>query len=213
MMSEKGPTKGTSKALPEVELYTLTDLEQVKVLADPLRIRVLEALCDGDRTTKQVADALGERPTKLYHHVEALERVGLIRLTRTRRNRGTLEKYFVAVARRFKTDPRIFSAGEAPSEEESEALQSMISTVYETTADEVRRLVSTDGLAGLDEQGVVSFLELRASEAEIRKLRARFKRLVEEIAAKCCTDEPTEEGARRYRLNIAFYPLDKGPES
>jgi DNA-binding transcriptional ArsR family regulator len=213
MMSEKRSTDGTSEVLPEAEIFTLTDLEQVKVLADPLRIRVLEALCDGDRTTKQVADALGERPTKLYHHVEALERVGLIRLTRTRRNRGTLEKYFVAVARRFKTDPRIFSAGETQSEEETEALQSMISTVCETTADEVRRLVATGGLAGLDEQGVVSFLELRASEAEIRKLRARFKRLVEEIAAKCCTDEPTAEGARRYRLNIAFYPLDQGSES
>lgn len=212
MARENGSKKRSSTAVPDAELYTLTDLEQVKVLADPLRIRLLETLCQGERTTKQVADALGERPTKLYHHVEALERVGLIRLTRTRRNRGTLEKYFVAVARRFKTDPRIFSAGDAPSEEESEALQSMISTVCETTADEVRRLVASDGLAGLDEQGVVSFLELRASEAEIRKLRARFKRILEGIAAKCCTDEPIEEGARRYRLNLAFYPLDKGPE-
>jgi len=213
MATEKRARKGTPKALPEADLYTLTDLEQVKVLADPLRIRLLEALCDGERTTKQVADALGERPTKLYHHVEALERVGLIRLTRTRRNRGTLEKYFVAVARRFKTDPRIFSAGKAQTEEESEALKRMISTVCETTADEVRRLVASDGLDGLDEQGVVSFLEVRASEAEIRKLRNRFKRLVEGIAAKCCTDEPVEEGARRYRLNIAFYPLDKGLDS
>lgn len=28
-----------------------------------------------ERTTKQVAERLGEKPTKLYHHVEALERV------------------------------------------------------------------------------------------------------------------------------------------
>jgi DNA-binding transcriptional ArsR family regulator len=212
MAGEPRSPKGASKTLPETQLYTLADLEQVKVLADPLRIRVLEALCDGERTTKQVADALGERPTKLYHHVEALEKVGLIRLTRTRRKRGTLEKYFVAVARRFRTDPRIFSAGEVPTDEESEALHSMISTVYETTADEVRRLVASDGLDGLDQQGVVSFLEVRASDAEIRKLRARFKRLLEGIAAKCCTDEPVEEGARRYRLNIAFYPLDTAPK-
>ena len=71
----------------------LTDLEQMKVLADPLRIRILESLAIDERTTKQVADLLGEKPTKLYHHVEALERVGLIRMTRTRQNRGTLEKY------------------------------------------------------------------------------------------------------------------------
>ena len=63
--------------------------------------RLLEALVLEPRTTKQVAEALGEKPTKLYHHVDALEKVGLIRLIRTQRNRGTLEKYYQSVARSF----------------------------------------------------------------------------------------------------------------
>ena len=87
--------------LPQREIYTLKDLDQVKVLADPLRIRILEALLE-ERTTKQVADLLGEKPTKLYHHVDALEKVGLIALSRTRQNRGTVEKYYLAVARTFR---------------------------------------------------------------------------------------------------------------
>ena len=89
--------------LPQREIYTLKDLDQVKVLADPLRIRILEALLE-ERTTKQVADLLGEKPTKLYHHVDALEKVGLIALSRTRQNRGTVEKYYLAVARTFRAD-------------------------------------------------------------------------------------------------------------
>ena len=64
---------------PQAGSLTLSDLDQVKVLADPLRIRILEEMCTAERTTKQVAQRLGEKPTKLYHHVEALERVGLIR--------------------------------------------------------------------------------------------------------------------------------------
>ena len=55
------------------------------MLADPLRVRIIEVLAEGERTTKQVAEEIGEKSTKLYHHVETLERVGLIRLTRTRR--------------------------------------------------------------------------------------------------------------------------------
>src|ERR1700752_5178596 len=82
--------------MPQQEAYTLEDLEQIKVLADPLRLRVLEAFGE-ERTTKQVAELLGEKPTKLYHHVDALQRVGLITLSRTRQNRGTVEKYYLAV--------------------------------------------------------------------------------------------------------------------
>src|SRR5215510_13126289 len=120
---------------------TLSDLEQVKVLADPLRLRILEQLCLAERTTKQVAQRLGEKPTKLYHHVEALERVGLIRLTRTRQNRGTVEKYYLAVARQFRADSRLFSTADG-SEAQGDALQTMISTVFDRTADEMRGLLA-----------------------------------------------------------------------
>ena len=99
----------------QADSLTLSDVRQVKVLADPLRIRILEELSTAERTTKQVAERLGEKPTKLYHHVEALERVGLIRLARTRQKRGTLEKYYIAVARQFRTDSRLFSAAKARS--------------------------------------------------------------------------------------------------
>lgn len=42
----------------------------------------------------QVAAQLGEPPTRLYHHVNALERAGVLRLVDTRQVRGTTEKYF-----------------------------------------------------------------------------------------------------------------------
>ena len=123
-MGRKAAAGKVRPAKRQAPSLTLSDVHQVKVLADPLRIRILEELCTAERTTKQVAERLGEKPTKLYHHVEALERVGLIRLTRTRQNRGTMEKYYLAVARRFKADSRIFSAADAGSGPEGDALNS-----------------------------------------------------------------------------------------
>ena len=99
-----GPT-APGPAAPELAIKTLDDLEQLKALSDPLRLRILEALCGAPRTTKQVADHLGEKPTRLYHHVDALEAAGLIQLVHTRPKRGTLEKYFQSVARQFRADP------------------------------------------------------------------------------------------------------------
>src|SRR6478736_3180843 len=72
---------------------------EMRALAHPLRLRILEVFIERPRTTKQVADLLGEPPTRLYHHVAALERAGLLRLTETRKNRGTTEKWYEAAAR------------------------------------------------------------------------------------------------------------------
>ena len=43
-------------------------------------MRILTALNE-ERTTKQVAELLHEKPTRLYHHVDALERACLVQLT------------------------------------------------------------------------------------------------------------------------------------
>lgn len=189
---------------PEQEVHTLTDLEQVKTLSDPLRVRLLQAFCL-ERTTKQVADLLGERPTKLYHHVEALERVGLVRLTRTRQNRGTIEKYYQSVARMFRTDPRLFTVP-APGEK-VKVLSKMLSTIFDNTSLEMQRLMaSKPGPKQLEEQGLLTYVEVRASEEWIRAAREKLEKLIKEVV------EPGKKAGtgkkRRYRLTLAFFPVD-----
>lgn len=192
----------------QAELLTLTDLEQVRVLADPLRMRVVEVLCRGERTTKQVAEELGEKPTKLYHHVEALEKVGLVRPTRTRRNRGTLERYYVAVARNFRADPRLFSGG-GPS---TPAIQSMVSTILGSTGQEMERLAAgARGKTGLGEEGALGYLAIDADPETIARLRRRLRRLLQDIQKIANEDTPRGD-CRRYRLTLAFFPLDRFDE-
>jgi DNA-binding transcriptional ArsR family regulator len=78
-------------------------------------MRILVALTEKPRTTKQVADLLGQPPTRLYHHVAALEKVGLVRLRKTRPLRGTVEKYYQAVASRFEVADNVFSGAGQPT--------------------------------------------------------------------------------------------------
>jgi len=196
----------TPKKPRQVGSLTLSDLDQVKVLADPLRIRILEEMCREERTTKQVAKLLGEKPTKLYHHVDALVRVGLIRLARTRQNRGTTEKYYMAVARQFRADSRIFSAAQTGSEE-GDTLQAMISTVFERTSDEMRGLIAQGrGKEGIEEQGILSYLEIRTDRKHGRRIQARLAKLLKSLEAPHAGGEKPAE--RSYRLTIAFYPIE-----
>ncbi len=89
--------------------YTLDRLDQVRLLAHPLRLRLFEAFAIEPRTTQQVARALGLAPTRLYHHVNALEKVGLLRLQSTRQVRGATEKYYQAVGRMLEVEPGLFA--------------------------------------------------------------------------------------------------------
>jgi DNA-binding transcriptional ArsR family regulator len=207
----KRPATGgkAPKGASQAGSLTLTDLEQVKVLADPLRLRILEELCTAERTTKQVAQRLGEKPTKLYHHVEALERVGLIRLARTSQNRGTIEKYYLAVARQFRADSRIFSPPDAGTTAEENGLQTMISYIMDRTADDIRGLIAQGvGKQGIEEQGVVTHVEIRTTAAEGRRLQARLQKFLASLED---IDEAKDTpGTKRYRLTLAFYPLDPG---
>ena len=155
-----------------------------------------------------MAERLGEKPTKLYHHVEALERVGLIRLARTRQKRGTLEKYYIAVARQFRTDSRLFSAAKARSGDQQDALLATISTVFDRTADEMRRLAVQQGCRkGIQEQGVLSYLEVRTDREHARALQARLMKLLKSLEGPK-TAAKTKAAERRYRLTLAFYPID-----
>src|SRR5262249_14730633 len=97
-------------------------LEQVRALSHPLRLRLLELFAARPRTTKQAAEELGETPTKLYHHVAALERAGLVRLCETRKKRGTTEKYFEAATHRVVSDAKDHSLGDPAVQRDLAAL-------------------------------------------------------------------------------------------
>lgn len=88
--------------IPEIpELYEMETLEQIRILADELRVRIMDALIAEPLTATQVADQLGQPPPKIHYHVRELERVGLVTLVATREKGGILEKYYRAVARNF----------------------------------------------------------------------------------------------------------------
>ena len=206
---------------PDKATHILSDLEQVKALADPLRIRLLEAFGQ-ERTTKQAAELLGERPTRLYHHVEALEKVGLIELSRTRPNRGTLEKYYLAVARTFKADKGMFGAA-AAAPENNAALQTMLSSLFDKTRDEIEHILSAGDMeSAIEEEGLLSLVEIHASEEFVVKLQRRLKRLLADLQKECLKDGREPDGKpgrgakddagkveRRYRFLLAYFPLDR----
>ena len=80
-------------------IYEAESLEQVRALADELRVRIFSMLAQEPMTVTQLGKALDIAPAKIHYHVRELERVKLVRQVFTREKSGILEKYYRAVAK------------------------------------------------------------------------------------------------------------------
>lgn len=66
-----------------------------KALADPLRIRLLEALWEMPQSARELADHVDLPPDRLYYHLNHLERAGLIEIAEYRPlARGKVERVY-----------------------------------------------------------------------------------------------------------------------
>ncbi len=181
-------------------------MAEMRALAHPLRLRLLELFAEAPRTTKQVADLLGEPPTRLYHHVAALERAGLLRLTETRKNRGTTEKWYEAIARTMGSSTAARSTRRAPREQAA-ARRSVAMAVLEQSRQEVLASMGrTDG-----DRPLVARLVMVAPPARIGELRERITRLLGDVQREfSCDDDTRAEGdEERWAMTITFAPTSR----
>jgi len=184
---------------------TLKGLDQVKALADPLRLQLLEALCQKPMTTKQVSVLLEENPTKLYHHVDILERAGLIRLVKTQQNRGTVEKYYQGTARRFAVDSKLFEVG-TDDRKSDDGLANAFTSILELSISEIRKSVAAKLIRrdATPRTAIAASALITTTEAQAEQLLEKIKGWMGKLHRSA-----NQEGDMAYRMTMAFYPVKK----
>ncbi len=198
-----GKSRTAAGPAPAPGAMRVSQLEQVKVMAHPLRLRMLELFGEAPRTAKQVAGLLGEKPTRLYHHVDAMARVGLIELTETRQVRGATEKYYRAAARRFEIGQEAFAAAGKAAGAGSAG---MIRTVVDATRNEVLDFFGAEHPRP-PVSPVIARAMVRGSREEIEAIRTRLMELLE--LRKSAPGKRAKGGkseALTYSLALMFYP-------
>jgi DNA-binding transcriptional ArsR family regulator len=95
---------------PVPDVLTIDRPEQLKALGHPLRLRVLEALGEGDvpMSNRELAQKLDVDPGHLHFHVRMLLKCGLIEQVATGKGR---EKPYRSAAKTLKVAPELVSAG------------------------------------------------------------------------------------------------------
>ncbi|MBI1852033.1 MAG: helix-turn-helix transcriptional regulator [Planctomycetes bacterium] len=155
------------------------NVAQLRALAHPLRLRLIELFGEAPRTTMQVAALLGQPPTRLYHHVNALERAGLLRLKETRPNRGTIEKWYETDLDHIRRSARSLMKRGRPTPES-------ITGVVQLVLDQARREVTAALAEPPGNRSVVAVRVVTiAKRAQIKKVRARLLALTRQVQRDC----------------------------
>lgn len=174
------------------------DTATLKAMADPLRMAALELMMvQPERfwTAKELAERLAIQATKLYYHLNLLERHGLIVVRDTRIVNGIIEKHYGAGQRRV-----TFQRGGA--EEPADGVREGIIVLFDKVRDDIDAGLRDGSIKPTRQPtGLLVSHALAALPAErVAEFRTQLLKLIEQFRGLDTTD-----GAQ-YQLLVAFHP-------
>jgi DNA-binding transcriptional ArsR family regulator len=141
----------------------VADTKQLKAMADPFRVQLIQLMRDQARSTQELAEELSIPKGTVGHHLKVLEAAGLIKVVRTRKVRAVTEKFYGRTARLF---------------------------LYQTDDPDDNRTISANTLrqAALEvERGSVlsgfGLVRARLTKKDMRRLETRVKKLQDDFRA------------------------------
>ena len=189
----------------------VADLETLRAISDPTRMRILERMVtrqDPAWSVKELAAALEMPPTRLYHHIDLLLERDLLRPVGRRVVSGIIETRYRVCARSFQLDRRLFAAD---ADEANHVLLETVATTIDTARAEVEASIRDGGASAGDAPDhrrlLLSRGLTRLSSARATEFRARLMALEAEFS-----DEPDADGELLGVL-IAVYPIPDAAES
>ncbi|WP_102401875.1 ArsR/SmtB family transcription factor [Haloimpatiens massiliensis] len=146
----------------------LTTPQEVKTFSNPFRFKIINLFTQGKTplTVKQMADKLGQVPSKVHYHVKALEKIGVLEIVETKDNSGITEKYYLPTAENFYVDQVVKTSKNNVYDDGQDDFIGVITKEIIKNLDDFRDNVNPNEDAGR----LVSNLEGYLTPAETREL-------------------------------------------
>lgn len=196
-----------TEANPLPNEFLITDLETLKIIADPTRLEVMRTL-KKPRTVKEVAELLDTDPTKLYYHIRQLEKHELIRVVETNVVSGIIEKTYQIVARQFRIEDGLL----ATTEMTDENIDTLFGAIFDVTKDEIRHSIHAGlmkpGEKTQPEKHSIAKTAMKLTEAQTIELYNQLEALRKEYEVLSTANEDNSE-ATLHGLLMALYPLHR----
>jgi DNA-binding transcriptional ArsR family regulator len=182
----------------------IADVETLRALSDPLRLRILEAMVgrvDAPWTVKELAAALAVPQTRLYHHLDLLVERDLVRVVGQRIVSGIIERRYQVAALSFELDRELVGGGAAGES----ANRELLASVFDRTRSELEEVLAGRVEEGTAVPAVLARTLARIPRARAEEFRARLAALRDEFAA-----DDAAPDAEPYALVVALYRVPDG---
>lgn len=208
--ANEDPPRGTEPLAERL----ISDVDTLRAISDPLRLRILEVMTAGHDetfTVKRLATTIGANPTKLYHHVNLLVERDLIAVAGQRVVSGIIETSYRVGQLSLRLDRALLAS-------EASVTHDTLATLFDGARDEIERglaagVVSTSDGAPPETKLILARGIGRMEPAAAVAFQARLAALFEEFGATAVTPEDSPEGSPEaderlaFGLVVAMYPL------
>ncbi|HUJ05901.1 MAG TPA: metalloregulator ArsR/SmtB family transcription factor [Streptosporangiaceae bacterium] len=191
MTGNEPNSPSAAEAAPDEAVRAISNVETLRALADPTRLKLLSALMQGPASAmpvmsvKELAARIGEPQTKLYRHMKQLEAAGLIRVAASRVVSGIVEQRYQACQRDL-----MFGPGLTESERGSAGLEAAVAAGLELyrsqffSAQRAGLIGSASEDRPADEShhaAILSIGEAQMPKTHAASIRERLKEIIEDV--------------------------------
>lgn len=187
--------------------------EELSAVAHPLRQQILGLLVQrGELSGREIKDLLLEGTTNPYYHLDVLREAGLVHVVRRAQRRGSVEKFYAAVARTFSMDPGELVTGNPRAAEVRTGILTVARSGAEAALGALARSLEPEDAYAKRPVPFVNLCTLRLPEDRAQELRARMKTWLEDVAEAGREESFTEEDGTcvEYTFYQLFFATDGG---
>ncbi|MBM7094518.1 helix-turn-helix transcriptional regulator [Bacillus sp. H-16] len=177
--------------------YIINDIEQLKVISVPIRIKILWEIFETPRTGKMIGDLLDTPPSKIHYHLKELERVGLIYVESTEEKNGIVQKFYKTIAPGFQL-------GDVLPQQEGVVLSDSLKENIVTSLDKTKSIVKR-GEEELSAETFNYFTTLKLTQEKYDEVRNKFREIAKFLMDQKDADTSGKKG-NEYHFNFIGLP-------
>lgn len=182
----------------------INQIDQAKALFKPIRIDILKLLTE-PRTCPELGEVFSASPQKIYYHIKALEKAGLVVKVREERVRGIMQGYYQAAANSYWLSPgMVAELGGTKQTQDQMSLSYLLALAGDIQKDVAALIQSKDQTPTLGVSAQIELADQDQRAAFMTELQETLQALAQKYGRKDIDDEI--QAGQVFQLALAAYP-------
>lgn len=183
----------------------IKDLNQLKILSDPFRAKLMILLIERPYTGQQLAERFNLSRARIHYHLRELEKNHLIELVRTEEINGIVQKFYQSVAQGFLPDVSLLPQKQEVSETYRQIVLSMIDRTRMRALTAPDEAFSISGQVPGNMRTLATYWEMTMSDRHFQAFAKEAAELFNKYDNRCSQDEEQPDAKRYFLSGFGFH--------